>query len=542
MGTMATATTLSASDGEVGEPRLRGRRSECEVLDRLVASTRAGRSQVLVLRGAEGVGKTALLEYVLRRASNCRVVLASGRDSETELAFAGLHQLCAPLLDRFECLPGPQRNALGTALGLYEGIAPGPFLLGLSVLRLLSEAAKERPVVCVVDDAQRLDRASVQALEFAARRLGDDPVAIIFAVRQCREDHDMRGLPSLAVHGLVADDARSLLESVTVGPLDNQVRDRIVAETRGKPLMLLEMARRLAPEELAGGFGLPDGLALSARLEERFRRQLEPLPAATRRVLLIAAADPVLDRVLLRRAADRLGVRVDDAAPAAIAGLVDLNDGVRFRHPLARSAVYLAAAPEERRGVHSALAEVTDPKVDGDRRAWHRAQAAPGPDEEIASELEHAADRARARGGLVAAAAFHERAAMLTPEQGRQALRAFTAAHAKHLAGAPEAALRLLGIAKAGPLDELGRAQAEQLQAQIALGSGRGRDSVPLLLEAAKRLGPLDSALSARDLPRRVSRSPRSRAVGGPRRSAKGCRGCRRGRHGAGAPAVAAWR
>ncbi|MGD0810423.1 MAG: LuxR C-terminal-related transcriptional regulator [Acidimicrobiales bacterium] len=424
------------------------------------------------------------------------MVLATGRESEIELSFAGLHQFCAPLLDRFEYLPGPQRNALGTALGLHSGNAPDPFLLGLSVLRLLSEKAKDQPLVCLVDDAQRLDRASVQALEFVARRLGNDPVAIVFAVRQCRDEREMRGLPSIAVHGLVPNDARSLLESTVVGPLDEQVRDRIVAETRGKPLMLLELARRLAPEELAGGFGSPDGLDLSARLEERFRRQLQPLPAATRRVLLVAAAEPVADPVLLRNAAARLGVLVDDAAPAAVAGIVDLDDSVRFHHPLARSAVYRAATPDERRSAHHALAEVTDPKVDPDRRAWHRAQATAGLDEATASELEGAVDRARARGGLVAAAAFRERAAMLTPDQGLQAARALTAADSKHLAGAPEAALKLLGIALAGPLDELGRARAELLRAQITLGRGRGRDSLPLLLAAAKGLEPLDFALA----------------------------------------------
>jgi DNA-binding CsgD family transcriptional regulator len=495
MKTLEAATTMSAFDGEINELRLRGRRGECEVLDRLLANTRAGQSQVLVLRGAEGVGKTALLEYVVRRASGCRVVMASGRESEIELAFAGLHQLCTPLLDRLECLPGPQRTALGTALGLYDGNAPAPFFLGLSVLRLLSETAKERPLVCVVDDAQRVDRASVQTLEFVARRLGNERVAIVFAVGQCRDEHDMGGLPSLVVQGLLADDARSMLESSIVGPLDDKVRDRIVVEARGKPLMLLEAARLLAAEELAGGFGLPDGLALSARLEERFRRQLEPLPAATRLLLLAAAAQPVLDSMLLRHAADRLGVGVDDAAPAAIAGLVDLDDGVRFRHPLARYAICRAAAPDERRSVQRALAEVTDPKADADRRAWYRAQATSGLDEEIASELERSVDRAKARGGLVAAAAFQERAAMLTPEQGLQAVRALTAAHTKHLAGAPEAALKLLGIAQAGPLDELGRARAGLLHAQIALGSGRGRESVPLLLEAAKRLEPLGFAV-----------------------------------------------
>ena len=284
--------------------------------------------------------------------------------------------------------------------------------------------AKERPLVCIVDDVQWLDRATAQALEFAARRLGTEPVAVVFAVRQCREDQHMKGFPALVVEGLVADEARALLESVITGPLDEQVRDRIVAETGGKPLMLLEMARQLAPEELAGGFGLPDAVGMPALLEERFRQQLETLPSATRWALLVAAAEPVLDPVVVRDAADRLGIGVEAAEPAATVGLVELDGQVRFRHPLARAAVYGAASPDERRRVHRALAEATDPDVDPDRRAWHRAQATSGLDEDVAAELERTADQAQARGGLVALAAFRQRAAMLTPEPARQASRA----------------------------------------------------------------------------------------------------------------------
>ena len=331
-----------------------------------------------------------------------------------------------------------------------------------------------------------------------SRALGNDPVAIVFAVRQCRDEREMRGLPSIAVHGLVPNDARSLLESTVVGPLDEQVRDRIVAETRGKPLMLLELARRLAPEELAGGFGSPDGLDLSARLEERFRRQLQPLPAATRRVSLVAAAEPVADPVLLRNAAARLGVLVDDAAPAAVAGIVDLDDSVRFHHPLARSAVYRAATPDERRSAHHALAEVTDPKVDPDRRAWHRAQATAGLDEATASELEGAVDRARARGGLVAAAAFRGRRRDVDSRPGppgRRRLRPQTAstwpARRRRPSSYWASCWRDRSMSSVGGP---GRAATGSL----TLGRGRGRDSLPLLLAAAKGLEPLDFALSAR--------------------------------------------
>ena len=457
---------------------------------------RAGRSGALVVRGEPGVGKTALLEYVLERASGCRVARASGVQSEMELVFAGLHQLCAPMLDRLERLPGPQRDALGTAFGLARGVAPDRFLVGLAVLSLLSEVAEERPLVCLVDDAQWLDRASAQALAFVARRLLAESVALVFAARAPGEERELRGLPELMVEGLGESDARALLGSVLPGPLDERVRDRIVAETRGNPLALLELPRGLTPAELAGGFGLPDAPALSGRIEESFRRQLAALPAATRRLLLVAAAEPVGEPVLLWHAAEQLGVGVEAAGPAAEAGLCEFGARVRFRHPLVRSAVYRAASPEDQRSAHGALAEATDPELDPDRRAWHHAQAAPGPDEEVAAELERSAGRAQARGGLAAAAAFLEQAALLTPGSARRTERALAAAQAKHQAGAPDAALELLATAEAGPLDELQRARVDLLRAQIAFAVRRGSDAPPLLLKAAKRLEPLDLTLA----------------------------------------------
>jgi DNA-binding CsgD family transcriptional regulator/tetratricopeptide (TPR) repeat protein len=489
---------LPALAGDAPERRLRGRRRECETLDRLVTSARAGRSRILVLRGEAGAGKTALLEYLLERASGCRIARAAGVESEMELAFAGLHQLCAAFLDRLECLPGPQRDALSTAFNLQGGDTPDRFAVDLAVLSLLSEVARERPLVCVVDDAQWLDRASAQALAFVARHLAAEPAAIVFAVRGTGDEHDLAGLEELAVHGLTEGDARALLDSAVMGPLDERVRDRIVAETRGNPLALLELACGLTPEELAGGYGLPDALARPGRIEECFRRRLAPLPETTRRLLLVAAAEPVRDPVLVWRAADQLGVRVEAAAAAASAGLIESGGQLRFCHPLVRSAVYRAASPEERQSAHRALAEATDADVDPDRRAWHRAHAAPGLDEDVAAELERSVGRARVRGGLAAAAAFCERAAELTPEPARRAQRALRAAQAKHQAGAPDAALRLLAMAQAGPLDELGRARAELLRAQLAGDPGRGRDASALLLKAAKRLEPLHLGL-ARD-------------------------------------------
>jgi DNA-binding CsgD family transcriptional regulator len=488
-------TPVLALAGEAPERRPLGRRSECEALDRLLAKVRAGHSRTLVLRGEAGAGKTALLGYLLERARGCQVVRAAGVESETELAFAGLHQLCAPFLDRLERLPGPQRDALGTAFSLQGGDAPDRFTAGLAVLGLLSDLARERPLVCIVDDAQWLDRASAQALAFVARRLAAEPVAVVFAVRQSGDEQYLTGLAELAVGGLAESDARALLDSVVTGPLDERVRDRVVAETRGNPRALLELAHGLTPEELAGGFGSPGAAVMPVRIEKGFRRRLAPLSQATRLLLLVAAAEPVADPVLVWRAAGQLGAGAAAAAPAAEAGLIEADGQVRFRHPLTRSEVYQAASPEERQRVHRALAEATDSDVDPDRRAWHLGHATPGLDEGVAAELERSADRARARGGLAAAAAFLERSAELTPEPGRRAQRALVAAQSKHLAGASAAALRLLAMAQAESLDEVGRAHAELLRAQIAADTGHGRDA-PLSLKAARRLEPRHHGLA----------------------------------------------
>jgi DNA-binding CsgD family transcriptional regulator len=485
---------LTATDKPATSRLLRGRRSECEALDRLLESVRGGESRALVVRGEPGVGKTALLEYMLERASGCRVVRAAGVESEMELAFAGLHQLCAPLLDRLEHLPGPQREALGTALGLRMGEAPDRLFVGLAVLGLLADAAEEQPLVCVVDDAQWLDRASAQALSLVARRLSAGSVAIVFAVRDCGEEPEFARLPELVVEGLADGDARALLGSVITGPIDERVRDRIVAETRGNPLALLELPRGSTPAQLAGGFGLPDAMPLTGQIEETFRRRLTALPAQTRRLLLVAAAEPVGEPMLVWGAAQRLGIGAEAAAPAA--GLAEFGTRVRFRHPLVRSAVYQAASPSERRSVHAALAQATDRDLDPDGHAWHLAQASTGPDDDVAADLERSAGRAQGRGGLAAAAAFLEHAAALTLEPARRAQRALAAAEAKHQAGAPDAALDLLAMADAGPLDELQRARVELLRAQIAFAVNRGNDAPPLLLKAAKRLEPLDARLA----------------------------------------------
>lgn len=330
----------------------------------------------MVLRGEPGIGKTALLEYAIDAAPDLRLLRAAGVESEMELPFAGLHQLCVPLLDRLERLPGPQRDALANAFGLSEGAVPDRFLVGLAVLTLLSDVAEERPVLCAVDDAHWLDHASAQALAFVGRRLLAESVMMLFAARQPTDE--LRGLPELVVEGLGDADARDLLGSVVPGRLDERLGERIVAETRGNPLALLELPRGLTPAQLAGGFGLPGLSPLVGRIEERFLLRLEALPQDTKRLLLLAAAEPVGDPALLWRAAERLAITGPVLEPAKSAGLIEIAARVRFRHPLVRSAVYWAASPEQRREVHNALADATDAENDPDRRAWHP-PAAPVP-------------------------------------------------------------------------------------------------------------------------------------------------------------------
>jgi DNA-binding CsgD family transcriptional regulator len=472
-----------------------GRRVECAVLDHLIGKVLSGQSQALVVHGEPGVGKTALLEYVALNAQHVRVVRGGGVQSEMELPYAGLHQLCLLLLGRLDHLPQPQAEALRIAFGISAGPPPNRFLVGLAVLGLLSDAAEERPVLCLVDDEQWLDHASAQVLAFVARRLGAESVGLVLATRVV--SGDLAGLPDLAVAGLRAADAGALLDTVLTGPVDARVRDQIVAETRGNPLALLELPRGLTAAQLAGGFGLPGAVPLSGSIEESFGRRADALPASTRLFLLVAASEPAGDPMLARQAAARLGIEADvAAAPAIEAGLLELGVRVRFRHPLARSAVYRSAPAEDRQRVHRALAEVTDPRLDPDRRAWHRAQAASGPDEDVAAELEHSAGRARARGGVAAIAAFLLRAAMLTLDPARRADRALAAAEAQLQAGSFDSALDLLSMAEAGPLSDVQRARVAMLRAQLAFVMNRGSDAPPLLLTAARQLESVDSALA----------------------------------------------
>jgi len=524
-------------------PPLLGRADELEILRRLIADVRNGRSGVVVVRGEPGIGKTELLRALVAGAAGFRVCRATGVESEMELAYAGLHQLCAPLLGWLGSLAEPQRRGLSVAFGLesHDGDAPDQFLVALAALGLMAEASEEQPLLCVVDDAQWLDQASAQVLGFVGRRLLAESIALVFADRtpealpdppktlpdplkalpdplkalpdppeappdplkappdtpKARPD-PLAGLPELRLGGLGAAAARTLLATAGAGPLDERVRARIIEETGGNPLALLELGRGLGVGELAGGFALPDVGDLPRRIEDQYLERLGALPAEARQMVLLVAADPVGDLALILRAAEGLGLNIGVLEVAAETGLLDVGPNVRFRHPLVRSAVYRAAAAADRRAVHDALAAATDPLSDPDRRAWHRAHAAAGPDEAVAGELISSAGRALRRGGIAASAAFWERAVALTPDAAERAARALTAAEAKYAAGDFLAAQALLVTAEVGPLPELGQARIQRMRAQIAFALRRGADAPPLLLRAAQRLQDLDHELARR--------------------------------------------
>jgi len=487
-----------------------GRATECESLRNLLSRAQSSNSQAIVLRGEAGVGKTALLDYVLEQASGFRVAQVAGVESDMELAFAGLQQLCAPLLDHLDELPEPQREALSVAFGRGVGPTPDRFLVGLAVLSLIAAVATHQPLLCVVDDAQWLDQVSVQTLGFVARRLVAEPVAMVCSVRDGGKEvggkEVLEGLPELRLTGLCDTDARRLLESVMLGGIDPHVRDRVVAETRGIPLALLELPRNVSAAELAGGFWNTGGRSSAGQLEDAFVRRIQDLPEPTRRLLLVAAAEPVGDAALFVRAATQLGIPVDALAPAEVAGVIEFGSRMRFHHPLMRSAAYRAADLSERRVIHRALADVTDPQSDPDRRAWHAANSAAGPDDVVAADLETSAGRAQSRGGIAAAATFLERATALTSDPALRGSRAIAAAQAKRDAAAPEAAYELLAIAELASLSELQQAQVVRMRAQMEFlrnragepGAPRSSEAAGQLLGAAKGLDDLDDEL-ARD-------------------------------------------
>ncbi|UBU10301.1 ATP-binding protein [Nonomuraea gerenzanensis] len=479
---------------EQAPTELVNRVSEREALIGFLKAVREGTGRALVLSGDAGLGKTALLDDMTARAHGFRVLRVSGMQSEMELAFAGLHQLCSPMLERVEVLPKPQQLALRTAFGLAEGPPPARFMVGMAVLSLLSETSRERPLLCVADDLHWLDRASAQALGFVARRLGADPVGMVFGARTPTDE--VAGVPELRLRGLADQHAHELLATALTGPLDMRVRDQIVAETRGNPLALLELPRTMSREELAVGFGFPGTAPLSGQIEQSFARQLDALPDDTRLLICLASAEPSGDAKLIWRAAGRLGLSHVVARPASDSGLADFGHRISFRHPLLRRAAYRSATAGQRRAVHRALAESTDPIADPDRRAWHRAQSTDGPDEAAAAELERSASRAQARGGPNAAAAFLEQAAALTVDPARRGDRLLAAAHANLQAGSYDRVHELLAIVRAEPLTELQSARADLLHGNVAFTSGLGKDAPPLLLKAAGRLEPLDLDLA----------------------------------------------
>jgi len=485
-----------AAEAGTGGATLLGRRSECEALDRLLTDVVSGTSRVMVLRGDAGVGKSELLGYLSKKVAGWRVATARGVESEMELAYSGLHQLCGPLLDHLDRLPVPQREALATVFGLGVGPSPDRFLVGLATLSLLAEAAEEQPLVCIVDDAQWLDQASAQILAFVGRRLLAERIALVCSARTGSDDEVLAGLPELSIQGLGDSDARALLLDNVYGPLDAAVCDQIVSESHGNPLALLELPRTWSARDLAGGFGLPGSQLVASKIQQSYVRRLRLLPSDTQLLVLAAAAEPVGDRLLLQRAAETLDIDMAAAFPAVDAGLLNVGWRVEFAHPLVRSATYRAATAGDRRRAHLALAAATDGEADPDRRAWHRARATPGPDEEVAAELEHSAGRAQSRGGVAAAAAFLTRATELTPDPTRRVQRALDAAFANVQAGTFDAARILITTASDGPLDESQRATLDLLRAQLAFASSRGTEATTLLLAAAQRLEPLDHNLA----------------------------------------------
>jgi DNA-binding CsgD family transcriptional regulator len=473
------------------------RTEEVAAVEAVLAAVRDGLSGVLVLRGEAGIGKTALLEWAAGQAGAMQVARVTGVQTEMGMGFAGLHQLLAPFLGGLDGLPGPQRQALGSAFGLMDGPPPDRFLVGLAALTMLTDAAAERPVLCLVDDAQWLDQVSVEVLGFIARRLYADRVGILFTVRDGEgQATALTGLPKRMLSGLPGEAAAELLATSAAAPVDGRVSAQIVAGTAGNPLALVELAGELTPAELSGTVPLGWPLRSGGRLQELYVARVRALPADTRMMLLVAAADPTGDPALVAKAAAQLVIDADAGEAARTGRLVSWEPRVRFRHPLIRSAAYYAASAAMRRRAHAALAAVINPDADPDRRAWHLAEAAAGPDEQLAAELERSAGRAQARGGLAAAAAFLERAAALTPDPARRAGRALAAAQVNVRAGAFGKARELLAVTEAGPLDEFQSALVDLLRGQIAFASGAGSDAPPLLLKAAKRLEPLDLDLA----------------------------------------------
>jgi DNA-binding CsgD family transcriptional regulator len=467
------------------EETLRGRGRECAQIDALTQNASRGTGGSLIFRGEAGIGKTTLLDYAAAGRPGFHVARISGVESEVELPYAALHQLCGKMLHLADRLPAPQADALGIALGQQSGEVPDRFHVSLALLGLLSEAAREQPMLCLIDDAQWIDQPSLFALGFAARRVDADSLAFVFTTRESISS--MAGIYEVSVEGLPDTEARELLASVVPGQLDERVRDQIIAETRGNPLALLELPHGLNREELAGGFGFPKPAALSSRLEEGFLRRVRGLPPPTQLLLLLSAAEPLGDPGLLRRAGRDLGITDRDSVAAEAEGLFQIRARATFRHPLVRSAIYRAAPEDERHRVHRALADATDPDADPDRRVWHRAHATSGPDDVLANELERSASRAQGRGGPSAAAVFLERAAALASDRVRRATLIISSAELHYDAGSYRAASDLLTGVNVEPLAEFHQVRVERLQSRLLLGTQASSAASRQLMQAARR-------------------------------------------------------
>ncbi len=492
-----------------------GRDDETGALEDVLAAVRDGLSGVLVLRGEAGIGKTALLDRAAGMAPDMRVAWVAGVESEMDLGFAGLHQLLVPLLDGLHELPAPQRAALQSAFGLAAGPPPDRFLVGLATLTLLTGAAAGRPVLCVVDDAQWLDRASAEVLGFVARRLFADRVGMLFAVREGEERAVVfEGLPELPVGGLAEDAARELLAAAAGGAVDPRVGARIVAETAGNPLGLVEFGGELTAGERSGAVPLTGPLRFGGRLEKLYLSRVRALPADAQTLLLVLAADQLGDPAKVWRAAGRLGIGPEAVELPGVERLVTGAPSLQFRHPLTRSIVYHGARSVARWRVHEALAAASDPVRDPDRRAWHLAQAVSGPDEEAAGELEASAGRARGRGGWASSAAFLERSAELTQNAARRARRLVAAAGARLAAGETPAARALLDRAAPDLPDPVVSARARRLEGDILFAAGEPAAATSVLLEAARMVAPYDARLARDTLLEAFAAQLSSRAAG----------------------------
>ena len=483
---------------EVNEVRadvaLVDRSAEREALRGLLARAADGYSGALVLRGEVGVGKTALLNETVAAAAagGMQTIRLTGVEPETHLSYAGLHWFLLPFADHLERLPAPQRDALRSTFGLVAGPPADRFLVALAVLTLLAEAASAAPLVCVVDDVQWLDPESAVVLGFVARRLYAERVVLLFAVRQpAGELPALAGLPELAIAGLDEGAALELLASLVPGPLSPAVGARIVAETGGNPLALMEVALELSPAQLAGVELLPEPLPVGGSLEEAFGRRVSRLPAEAQLLLAVAAAEPTASQALVWRAAGQLGIDPDAAASADLGGLAAIGSQVEFRHPLIRSVVYHTMPLRQRRLIHRALAAAGDGS-EPDRVAWHLGMAAAGPDEAVAARLEQAAGRARDRGGYAATVMFLSRAAELSADEGLRAGRLLAASEAALIAGQPVRAGALLEAATPKLGDPLARAQAKRLHGTIRCALGQAGEASSILLAAVRALAPYD--------------------------------------------------